>query len=96
MNMRAASLSADLERLARRGWRVVEDHHLEKTFSFPSWVQALDFVNRLSPHAEALQHHPDVELSWGRVVIKLRTHDTNDIGELDVQLADAIEALKLG
>jgi 4a-hydroxytetrahydrobiopterin dehydratase len=76
-------------------WRDVDGHHLEKTFHFPDWKTALAFVNHVGEVAEELQHHPDVELSWGRVVVKLRTHDEDRIGPLDTLLAERIDALHL-
>lgn len=76
-------------------WQNVDGHHLEKIFHFPDWKTALAFVNHVSEVAEELQHHPDVELSWGKVVLKLRTHDTNGIGDKDRELADRIDALHL-
>src|SRR4051812_38214345 len=40
----------------------VKAHHLERTWKFSDWLTAVAFVNKVSPLAEALQHHPDVEL----------------------------------
>jgi 4a-hydroxytetrahydrobiopterin dehydratase len=68
-------------------------HHLERTFTFKNWLDALAFVNRVSPVAEELEHHPDVELGWGKVVIKLRTHDANAVTDKDHALAKRIDAL---
>ena len=48
------------------GWEPVEGHHLAKTYSYPDFVSALAFVNRLGALAEAEGHHPDIGLSWGR------------------------------
>lgn len=74
-------------------WANIANHHLERTFSFPDWNSALAFVIRVGVVAEKLQHHPDVELSWGKVVVKLRTHDVDGISELDHELAGQIDAL---
>lgn len=74
-------------------WTNIANHHLERTFSFPDWNSALAFVIRVGVVAEKLQHHPDVELSWGKVVLKLRTHDADGISELDHELAGQIDAL---
>src|SRR5690348_10509322 len=54
-----------------QGWRVVEEHHLEKSYSFPDFKQALDFVNQVGAIAEQEGHHPDIYLSWGRVKIQI-------------------------
>ena len=74
-------------------WRVVDNHHLERTWKLANWLDAVSLVNRISPVAEELQHHPDVELGWGRVVVKLRTHDANAVGPKDYELAARIDRL---
>src|SRR5271157_4474324 len=58
----------DLVRLSQQlgeGWRVVNEHHLERDFTFDNFRQALDFTNRVGSLAEAQQHHPDIYLAWG-------------------------------
>jgi len=39
-------------------WKVVDGHHIKKTFLFPDFKTALDFVNRVGAVAEAEGHHP--------------------------------------
>ena len=73
-------------------WQTV-DGHLARSFQFPDFAQALAFVNRIGALAEAANHHPDIELGWGRVVVKLFTHDENRVGDRDYALAAAIDAL---
>lgn len=68
-------------------WAVVDDHHLFKTYRFPDFVTALAFVNRVGAVAEAEGHHPDVELTWGRVAIKIWTHAIDGLTESDFVLA---------
>jgi 4a-hydroxytetrahydrobiopterin dehydratase len=74
------------------GWRVVDDHHLEKEFTFPNFVDALAFVNRIGTAAEELEHHPDIYLTWGKVRVQTFTHDTNGLTGKDFALAEKIEA----
>jgi 4a-hydroxytetrahydrobiopterin dehydratase len=74
------------------GWTVVDGHHLSKTYKFPDFAQALAFVNRIGAIAEAANHHPDIELSWGKVAVKTFTHDTNSITAKDYAMAAAIDA----
>jgi 4a-hydroxytetrahydrobiopterin dehydratase len=68
-------------------WEVVEDHHLAKTFLFPNFKTALDFVNRVGEVAEREGHHPDLCLSWGRVDAKIHTHKIDGLSESDFILA---------
>src|SRR5260370_23495022 len=50
------------------GWSEV-DGALQREFSFPNFAEALAFVNRVGELAEAENHHPDVELGWGSVLL---------------------------
>lgn len=67
---------------------------LVRAFSFPDWIQGLVFINQLAPLAQALGHHPDVLLQWGKVTITLTTHDAGStITQKDRVLAKAIDAI---
>jgi 4a-hydroxytetrahydrobiopterin dehydratase len=48
------------------------------------------FIQRLVPIAEGMQHHPDVDLRYNRVVVTLSTHDAGGLTALDVEQARAI------
>lgn len=72
-------------------WEAVENHHLQKTFSFPDFRQALEFVNRVGEIAEAEGHHPDVLLAWGKAEIKIWTHKIDGLTESDFILAAKID-----
>lgn len=69
------------------GWELVENHHLRKAYKFPDFKSALAFVNRLGALAEEQQHHPDVHLSFGRVVVEIWTHKINGLTESDFVFA---------
>lgn len=64
-------------------WQLVEGHHLEKTYSFPDFQQALDFTNRIGALAEQVNHHPDICLGWGKVQVTLWTHKIGGLAEAD-------------
>ena len=81
----AAELGAD--------WRVVDGHHLEKEYRFPDFVTALDFVNRVGGMAEEQNHHPDLFLAWGRVVVRIWTHKIDGLTESDFVFAAKAETL---
>ncbi len=68
-------------------WRVVDDHQLEKEFRFRNFREALDFTNRVGELAEEVGHHPDIELSWGRVKLTVWTHKIDGLHEADFVLA---------
>ncbi len=75
------------------GWTVVQDHHLEKSFTFPDFRTALDFVNRVGAVAEQEGHHPDLYLSWGKVEARIWTHKIDGLTESDFILAAKIDDL---
>jgi len=76
------------------GWQVVNQHHLTKSFSFPDFRTALEFVNRVGGIAEAEGHHPDLFLAWGKVDVKIWTHKVDGLTESDFILADKIDQAK--
>jgi 4a-hydroxytetrahydrobiopterin dehydratase len=70
-----------------------DNNQLTKIFTFQDFESALVFVNQVGELAEAAQHHPDIELSWGRVVIHLTTHSEGGVTEKDTKLAKEIDIL---
>jgi len=76
-------------------WTVVEEHHITKTYRFPNFQTALDFVNRIGTVAEQEGHHPDLCLAWGRVEVTTYTHKINGLTESDFILAAKIDRLYL-
>ena len=75
------------------GWKVVKEHHLEGEFKFPDFRKALDFTNKVGELAEKAGHHPDIFLSWGKVVVQIWTHKINGLTESDFILAAKISGL---
>lgn len=76
----------ELEALAEElgnDWRVVEGHHLEKTYRFPNFMDALAFTNRIGGLAEEVNHHPDICLGWGKVHVTVWTHKIDGLNEAD-------------
>jgi 4a-hydroxytetrahydrobiopterin dehydratase len=81
---------AELEALRTRlggDWRVVDEHHLEKAYTFKDFKDALAFTNAVGTIAEREGHHPDIRLSWGRVGLEIWTHKINGLTESDFVLA---------
>lgn len=73
------------------GWSAVENHHLHRSFRFPDFRTALDFVNRVGAIAEQEGHHPDIQLAWGKVDITIWTHKINGLTESDFVLAAKVD-----
>ncbi len=72
-------------------WRVEDEHHLVNEYSFPDFVTALAFTNRVGDLAEVEGHHPDIFLAWGKVGIKIWTHKIDGLTESDFILAAKID-----
>lgn len=75
-----------------KGWEIISDHHLEKTFHFKNFKKALEFANMIGAIAEEEEHHPILSLSWGWLKVELLTHKINGLSESDFILAAKIEA----
>ncbi len=85
----------ELEDLAKQvpEWKVVEGHHIVRSFIFPDFRQALAFVNKVGEVAESQGHHPDILLAWGKAEISIWTHKINGLTESDFILAAKIDKL---
>ena len=76
-----------------KGWEIIDDHHLEREFTFRDFATALAWVNRVGDLAEAEGHHPDIYLTWGRVRIIIWSHAINNLTLSDFVLAAKIDQL---
>ena len=70
-----------------------KDNSLIKEFTFPNFKSALEFVVQVGALAEKANHHPDVELGWGRVKVTLKTHEAGKVSKKDKDLAKQIDDL---
>ena len=57
------------------------------------FAQALAFVNAVGVLAEAADHHPDIDIRWNTVTLRLSTHSAGGLTDKDLSLAAAIDAL---
>jgi 4a-hydroxytetrahydrobiopterin dehydratase len=85
--------AALMDRLpALPGW----EHHggwLVRTWKTDGWRGSMLIVGAISFLAEAADHHPDLEVHWGSVVLRMQTHTAGGVTERDLALAAEIEAL---
>ena len=87
-----ATLSIDeaKQRLQRlNGWTLDGDA-IRKQFTFKDFMEAIAFVNRLAPNADAADHHPDILINYKRVTLTYSTHSEGGLTEKD--FAGAAEA----
>jgi 4a-hydroxytetrahydrobiopterin dehydratase len=72
------------------GWQRDGDS-TKRQFQFKDFVGSVDFVNRITPLAEEMNHHPDLEISWNKVTVSLSTHSEGGLTENGFQLASKID-----
>jgi len=65
----------------------LEDGKLVRFFTFPNFVQAIAFVNRVAQLAEQAGHHPDIDIRYNRVKLALVSHDAGGITAQDAAMA---------
>lgn len=74
-------------------WIYYNAHDLRREYKFANFAEALAFTNRVGAIAEELDHHPDIELGWGRVLVMTRTHTPEGISRADFLLASRVDTL---
>jgi 4a-hydroxytetrahydrobiopterin dehydratase len=75
---------------ARSGW-TRRGNALTRTFEFPTFPEAIAFVNRVAEVAEKMDHHPDVDIRYTKVTCTLSTHSAGGITAKDFTLAEEID-----
>ena len=68
----------------------LEDGKLVRYWTFPGFLQAMEFVEGIAQLAEREQHHPDIDIRYNRVKLALVSHDAGGITERDAHMARRI------
>jgi 4a-hydroxytetrahydrobiopterin dehydratase len=74
------------------GWQLI-DGEIHRTFKTDGWPTTLMLVNAIGFCAEGADHHPDLKVSWGRLVVTLSTHSAGGVTDKDFDLARRIEEI---
>jgi 4a-hydroxytetrahydrobiopterin dehydratase len=74
------------------GWKK-SGNAIERNFQFTNFLQAMDFVNQIAEAAEAVNHHPDIHISYNKVTMALVSHDSGGVTQRDVRMAGKINEL---
>lgn len=83
----------DVTKLIALGWVLAQDgQSLHKTFKFTSFRGAMDWMVSLVPQIDEMDHHPEWRNVYNRVEVTLTTHDQGTITQLDVDLANILDA----
>jgi 4a-hydroxytetrahydrobiopterin dehydratase len=73
-------------------WTVLGSGEVGTVFRTGSFARGVDLVVRIGALADAANHHPDVDLRYPRVEVRLSTHEIDGLSERDVALAREISA----
>ena len=92
MSMTSNEISVQLKNLPGWGYHPATQS-LQKEFSFKSYLKTIAFVNALAWIANKENHHPDLEVSFSRCLVKLTTHDMKGVTSKDFSLAVMIDSL---
>ncbi|MDW8106200.1 MAG: 4a-hydroxytetrahydrobiopterin dehydratase [Armatimonadota bacterium] len=85
-----AEIATYLERVpqwTREGIEIV------RTWTFRNFREAMGFVMQVALLAERADHHPDIEIRYNRVTLRLSTHSAGGLTEKDFALAQQIDQL---
>ena len=81
----------DHEEIARQlgalpGWDG-DSMALRRTYELPDFLTAIRGVEEIAVHAEAMDHHPDIDIRWRTLHLSLSTHSAGGVTQLDIELA---------
>jgi 4a-hydroxytetrahydrobiopterin dehydratase len=74
------------------GWKR-SGEAVAKEFDRGDFAGSVKFVSSLVEPAEAMGHHPDLEISWATVTVTVSTHSEGGLTAADFELAAKIDAL---
>lgn len=77
---------------AHPGWSWADDA-ITRTYKFADFNQAMGFVTRVALLSEKADHHPDIDIRWNRVTLRLTTHSAGALTQRDLSLAEQIDRL---
>lgn len=86
----AAQVAAGLDRLP--DWEG-DQSAIARTAQMPDFLAAIELVAAVAQVAEAMDHHPDIDIRWRTVRFVLSTHSSGGVTETDLAAAAAIERL---
>src|SRR2546425_10818260 len=85
-----AKVEAQKHLLHLPGW-LLSDNRIEKEYKFKTYLEGLNFANKIGHIAEEQDHHPDIVIGWRRVTLTLTTHSIKGLSENDFIMAAKAE-----
>jgi 4a-hydroxytetrahydrobiopterin dehydratase len=74
------------------GW-TSNSNAIDRHFQFDNFAKAMEFVNQIAEAAEAVNHHPDILISYNKVTLTLISHDSGGVTNRDIRMAARINEL---
>ena len=71
----------------------INDKSIKKEFKFKNFIDAFGFISKVALLSEKMNHHPNWQNTYNKVIIELTTHDIGGITSSDIKLAEAIDNL---
>ena len=84
--------SAEIAAGLPEGWQG-DTAALRRTLGYADFAEALAAVNRIGEVAEAMQHHPDIDIRWNQVALAVVSHEAGGVTAADLELARRINAV---
>ena len=78
--------------LLSKGW-IYENKKISKSYNFNSYMEGIEFVNKIAKLAERNNHHPDITICWRRVEVTITSHDMDGVTTNCVNLAINIDLI---
>lgn len=66
---------------------------ITKTFQFRNFLAGINFVNSVAKAAETVDHHPDIDIRYTKIICSLSTHSAGGITQKDLDLAKQMDSL---
>jgi 4a-hydroxytetrahydrobiopterin dehydratase len=92
LRLKQSQIKVELAKV--EGWKL-RGKQISKLFVFQDFLQGLRFINRVARIAEAMNHHPDIDVRYNKVRLTLTTHDEGALTVKDFRLAGKIDRIKL-
>ena len=84
---------AEYQKELPEAWDVLDNMKITKKFLFEDFKEAMAFVNKVAEIAEAEGHHPDMHVSYNKVLVELWTHAIHGLSDNDFILAAKIDGI---
>jgi len=72
---------------SNESWTLKNDG-IERELAFNSYMDSIDFINKIAVKAEELNHHPDMNVGWCKIHLRFSTHDLDGLSTYDLKMAE--------